>query len=58
MFPEELPRRLIKLYTYPGEVVLDPFVGSGTTYRVASQLGRECIGIDSNPAYLKEIENV
>ena len=39
-FPEELPRRLIKLYSYPGDLVLDPFAGSGTTLKVARELGQ------------------
>jgi len=45
-FPEELPYRLIKLFSYKGETVLDPFVGSGTTMKVARQLGRNSIGIE------------
>jgi len=45
-FPEELPYRIIKLFSYVGETVLDPFVGSGTTMKVARQLGRNSIGID------------
>jgi site-specific DNA-methyltransferase (adenine-specific) len=45
-FPEELPYRVIKLFSYVGETVLDPFVGSGTTMRVARQLGRNSIGIE------------
>jgi len=45
-FPEELPRRCILLSTDPGDTVLDPFVGIGTTVNVAEDLGREGIGID------------
>lgn len=52
MFPEELPEALIRLYTYPGETVLDPFLGSGTTTKVAAQLDRKSIGYEVNPAYL------
>jgi len=45
-FPEELPYRIIKLFSYVDETVLDPFVGSGTTMKVARQLGRNSIGIE------------
>ena len=45
-FPEELPCRVIKLFSYKGETVLDPFVGSGTTMKVARDLGRNSIGIE------------
>ena len=45
-FPEELPFRAIKLFSYEGETVLDPFVGSGTTMKVARRLGRNSIGIE------------
>ena len=50
-FPAELPRRAILLSTWPGEVVLDPFCGSGTTIRAARDLGRVGIGCDLSPAY-------
>lgn len=50
-FPEELPRRLIKLYSYPNDLVLDPFLGSGTTLTVASKLGRRGVGVEINPAF-------
>ena len=46
VFPEELPARLIKCSTRPGDLVLDPFAGSGTTLLVAAKLGREAIGFD------------
>ena len=52
MFPEELPEALIRLYTYPGETVLDPFLGSGTTTKVASKLDRRSIGYEINPRFL------
>jgi len=51
-FPEELPRRLIKLYSYPGDVVADPFVGSGTTCVVATRLNRQSLGVDRSPTYI------
>ena len=46
MFPEELPRRLIKMYSFVGDTVLDPFLGSGTTCKIASELGRNSIGYE------------
>jgi site-specific DNA-methyltransferase (adenine-specific) len=52
-FPVELPSWFIKLFTLPGDVVLDPFVGSGTTAVAARLLGRRCIGIDINPEYIR-----
>jgi DNA modification methylase len=51
MFPEELPRRVMKLFSYRGDVVLDPFNGAGTTTLVACQLGRRFIGIDISREY-------
>ncbi|PJA98460.1 MAG: site-specific DNA-methyltransferase [Ignavibacteriales bacterium CG_4_9_14_3_um_filter_30_11] len=45
-FPDELPYRLIKLFSYVGETVLDPFLGSGTTMKVARLLNRNCIGME------------
>lgn len=51
-FPEELPYRIIKLFSYQGETVLDPFLGSGTTMKVARQLKRNSIGIE----IIKDIE--
>ena len=45
-FPEEIPYRLIKLFTFVGETVLDPFLGSGTTTKVARDLGRNSYGYE------------
>jgi DNA modification methylase len=58
-FPPKLPGRLIRMYThgaaegFEGEIVLDPFVGSGTTCTIAKQLGRRFIGIDVNQEYVE-----
>jgi site-specific DNA-methyltransferase (adenine-specific) len=51
-FPVELPERLIHLYTYEGDVVLDPFCGSGTTLVAAARTGRHGIGVDTDPEYV------
>ncbi len=51
-FPEELPHRLIQLYTFEGDVVLDPFCGSGTTCLAALKDGRRYIGYDTEQQYL------
>jgi DNA modification methylase len=53
VFPEEIPRRLIKLFSMVGDVICDPFTGTGTTGSVALQLGRHFVGTDSSKAYLK-----
>ena len=57
MFPEELPRRLIKMFTFVGDTVLDPFLGSGTTLKVALELKRNAIGYEINEGYLEIIKN-
>lgn len=51
MFPEEIPRRLIKMFSFPGENVLDPFLGSGTTALAARNLGRNSCGYEINPDF-------
>ena len=55
-FPEELALRVVKLFSPENGVVLDPFVGSGTTAVAATMLGRKWIGIDSDPAAIKVAE--
>ncbi|WP_297515328.1 site-specific DNA-methyltransferase [Flavobacterium sp.] len=55
-FPEELPHRLIKLYSFYGDTVLDPFAGTGTTAKVSLELGRKAIGYELNPEYLPLIK--
>ena len=50
-FPVELPQRLIELYTYPGDLVLDPFMGSGSTAVAAVRTGRRYVGYDTDPEY-------
>lgn len=50
-FPEEIPYRLITLYSYPNELVLDPFVGSGQTIKVAHALGRAYAGYETIAKY-------
>lgn len=51
-YPAELARRLIETYTYPGDTVLDPFAGSGTTVYTAARLGRLGLGVDLCAEYL------
>ncbi|MCD6352524.1 MAG: site-specific DNA-methyltransferase [Armatimonadetes bacterium] len=55
MFPVELPLRLIKMYTFWGETVLDPFLGSGTTAIAAALAGRNSVGYEINPDFEGEI---
>lgn len=51
-FPEEVPHRLIQLNSYRSDVILDPFMGSGTTAVVSEKLGRDWIGIEMNDEYI------
>ena len=52
-FPIELPRRLILLYSFPGDTVLDPFMGSGTTALAALETGRKYVGFEKESDYCK-----
>lgn len=56
MFPEELPRRLIKMFSFIGETVLDPFAGSGTTSLAAKNLDRNSIGFEINSDFIPVIK--
>jgi site-specific DNA-methyltransferase (adenine-specific) len=53
VFPDELARRCIRLSTWPGEFVLDPFCGSGTTLRAARDLGRSALGVELSGSYVR-----
>ncbi len=55
-YPIELPARFIKMFTFVGDLVLDPFVGSGSTTKAALDSGRNSVGIDINPEFIKIIE--
>ncbi len=56
MFPPELPKRLIKMFSFIDDTVLDPFLGSGTTSMVAKDLNRNSIGFEINPEFLDIIK--
>ncbi len=56
MFPEELPMRIIRMFSFAGDTVLDPFVGSGTTMVAAEKWHRSSIGIDINPAFISLVQ--
>ena len=56
MFPEELPARLIKMFSFPNETVLDPFMGSGTTALVAKKLNRNSVGYEINSEFIPVIK--
>ena len=55
-FPEELPYRAIKLFSYVGETILDPFVGSGTTMKVARDLRRNSVGVEIKKSLIPTIK--
>ncbi|MFP4529022.1 MAG: DNA methyltransferase [Candidatus Kapaibacterium sp.] len=57
MFPEELPARLIKMFAFAGETVLDPFMGSGTTALAAKKLDRNSIGYEINPEFISIVKD-
>lgn len=57
VFPRQLPEWFIKLFTQPGDTVLDPFAGSGTTMFIALEMKRKAIGIDILPEYVQAIES-
>lgn len=57
MFPEELPKRLIKMFSFVGDTVLDPFSGSGTTNLSAKNLERNSVGYEINSEYIPIIKN-
>jgi len=56
MFPEELPRRLIKMFSFVGDTILDPFLGSGTTSLAAKNLDRNSVGYEINKDFLPVIK--
>ena len=56
MFPEELPKRLIKMFSFVGDTVLDPFLGSGTTTLAAKNLNRNSVGYEVNQEFLDIIK--
>jgi modification methylase len=57
MFPEELPARLIKMFSFSGETVLDPFLGSGTTSLAARNSGRSSVGYEINSDFIPKIKD-
>jgi site-specific DNA-methyltransferase (adenine-specific) len=57
MFPEELPKRLIKMFSFVGETVLDPFAGSGTTALAARNTDRNSVGYEINPEFIPIIKD-
>lgn len=57
MFPEELPKRLIKMFSFAGDIIMDPFLGSGTTTLAAENLDRNSIGYEINKKFLPVIKS-
>jgi len=58
MFPWELPRRLIHMYTEPDDIILDPFCGTGQTIKAARLCGRYGVGVEKNPEMLPILEEM
>jgi site-specific DNA-methyltransferase (adenine-specific) len=56
MFPEEIPSRLIRMFSFVGDTVLDPFLGSGTTSLASKKLERNSVGYEINPEFLSVIK--
>ena len=56
MFPEELPARLLKMFAFTGDTVLDPFLGSGTTSLAARNLGRNSVGYEISAEFIPVIK--
>lgn len=56
VFPEEIPLRLAKMFSFYGETVLDPFAGTGTTARAVIPIGRRAVCVDQNATYVKTIK--
>lgn len=56
VFPVEIPHRLIKLFSFHGEVILDPFAGTGSTAVAALRLGRRAVCVDQNPEYVRVLK--
>ncbi len=56
IMPEEIVKRCVKMYTFVGDTVLDPFAGSGTTLKVASDLGRNFVGYEISSSYMEIIQ--
>lgn len=56
VFPAEIPKRLVKLFTFYGETVLDPFAGTGVTAQAAIPLGRKAVCVEQNPEYVQVIQ--
>ncbi len=55
-YPEELAYRLVRMFSFSGDTVLDPFMGLGTTLLAASRCGRNSIGVEIEPAYVKKVK--